>query len=120
MHKLFFLSSLFRRLFRLFRLFRMFLAGGFDTFEIRVGLEAGALQAPLDLRHTAQDGGAGVGGRGVGVAIGLENFGAQQLPLGDSRLVYEVLLGWVLGLILLADARGPRFSRNSAQLGVMQ
>jgi hypothetical protein len=44
-------------------LFSLFLAGGFDALEFLAGFEEGALQAALDLRHTAEHGGAGLGAR---------------------------------------------------------
>src|ERR1039458_10371873 len=43
---------------------------------------------------------AGARGLRVGIASGFDHFGAHQLPLGDGRLVDQVLLGGGLWLIL--------------------
>ena len=104
MFKLIFLALLCGRLFLLFGLLRfgllrLLLAGGFDALQFLIGFEVRTLQAALELRHTAEDGGAGVG-RVFVIARGFENFQTHQLPLGDGRLIDQVLLGRGLGLIL--------------------
>src|ERR1035438_931813 len=86
------------------RLCRLFRALGLDALELLVGLEIGALQAALELRHTAENGSLRFGGWFLGIALGFENFGAHQFPLSDGGLVDQVLLSRVLGLVLVLEA----------------